>query len=105
MPTGCMVVGKTSSPSSSISVPMFLRNFLIQWFTSLTFSLALRAFILSSLSSLGIFRDREVADLTIGEFVDATRGLQDREVLLLAGRSGAVCALRAPRLGGLSIRR
>ncbi|QLC22816.1 hypothetical protein HFP51_11875 [Parasphingopyxis sp. CP4] len=58
-----------------------------------------------ALSSLSIFRDREVADLTIGEFVDATRGLQDREVLLLAGRSGAVCALRSPRLEGLPIRR
>lgn len=57
------------------------------------------------LSSLSVFRDREVADLTIGEFVDATRGLRDREVLVLAGRSGAVCALRSPRLETLSIRR
>lgn len=57
------------------------------------------------LSSLSVFRDRRATDLTISEFVDATRGLQDREVLLLAGRSGAVCALRSPRLEGLSIRR
>jgi len=57
------------------------------------------------LSSLSIFRDRPARDLTIGEFIDATRGLQDREVLLLAGRASAVCALRTGRLGGLSIRR
>jgi hypothetical protein len=57
------------------------------------------------LSSLSVFRDRPAQDLTIGEFIDATRGLRDRDVLLLAGRAGAVCALRTRRLEGPSIRR
>lgn len=57
------------------------------------------------LSSLSVFRDRPAQDLSIGEFIDATRGLQDREVQSLALRSGAVCALRTRRLEGLSIRR
>ena len=58
-----------------------------------------------SLSTLSIFRDRPAADLTIGEFVDATRGLRDREILMLAGRSAAVCTLRSQRIVGLSISR
>ena len=54
---------------------------------------------------IGLIANNFQNPLFLEVFDRFTRGLQDREVLLLAGRSGAVCALRAPRLGGLSIRR
>lgn len=58
-----------------------------------------------SLRSLSIFGDHPPAELSVADFVRATRGRRDREIWMIAGRAGATCALRNGRLGPLSIRR
>ncbi len=45
-------------------------------------------------SKLGRFRDQRARDMSISEFLKATRALQDPDILRIASIAAAVCALR-----------
>ncbi|MDE0934116.1 MAG: hypothetical protein OSA47_11005 [Novosphingopyxis baekryungensis] len=48
---------------------------------------------LNRLSSLDAFKGRQPGDVSMNEFIRATRGLQDPEVLGVVTSSGAICAV------------
>jgi hypothetical protein len=49
---------------------------------------------LLKLSKLGRFREKQIRDMSLDEFLKATRSLQDPEILKIATTASAICTLR-----------
>jgi hypothetical protein len=50
---------------------------------------------LIKISKLGAFKDRSIRDMSMVEFLKATRALQDSEILRIATSATLVCAIKS----------